>query len=60
MGSRALPKPRISKTFLVAVLQATATVLLDHKNPENWTVAAGIIAAAISGGVRKQRDYEWR
>lgn len=48
-----IPKPRISRMFLVALMQATATILLDPTSQENWTVGLGIIAAAISGGVRR-------
>lgn len=46
-------KPQISRTFIAAVLQAVATVLIDPKDPQTWTVAAGIIAAAVSGGVHR-------
>lgn len=36
---------------------ATATVVRDHRNPETWSLAAGIIAAAISGGTRQRAKY---
>lgn len=47
-------KWRVSRAFLLAVIMAAGTVLQDPSNPEGWSAAAGIIAAAVSAGARKR------
>lgn len=50
-----VPRSRwpISRAFLAALLFAAAGIVKDPKNLETWSVAAGIIAAAVSSGARK-------
>lgn len=35
-------------------MMAVSVVINDPKSPESWSAAAGIIAAAISGGATKK------
>lgn len=42
-----------SRAFVAAVILAVGVVLQDPRNPDAWSTAAGIVAAAVSGGVRK-------
>ena len=42
-----------SRAFIAAVLLAAGIVVKEPKDPEAWSTAAGIIAAAVSGGVRR-------
>jgi hypothetical protein len=46
----------ISRAFIAAVLLAAGVVLQHPREPEAWSTAAGIIAAAVSGGARKNGD----
>lgn len=46
-------KHPFSRAFIAALILATGIVLKDPQDPEAWSTAAGIVAAAVSGGVRK-------
>lgn len=44
-----------SRAFIAACLLAAGIVIKEPKDPESWSTAAGIIAAAVSGGVKRDR-----
>lgn len=51
------PKRRpFSRAFFSALLLAVGTVLQNPRDPETWSIAAAIVAAAVSGGVRKNGE----
>lgn len=41
------------RAFIAACLLAAAVILKDYKNPEAWATGIGIVAAAVSRGVRR-------